>query len=135
VLHGPRCSAFKPTSSTSEWTFWGANWIRTLESIPPYWESSQQMLSTKKSASQKGPPNADDTSPLLHAEPNYKPCNRAPGRQYPRVISLESDDIVNAIKKKGGVVEYSSSTTKAMVHQKENEIKGTRPFSISRQIS
>lgn len=83
-----------------------ANWVRTLQSIPPYWESQRQAL-----YAEIGDPNTQlemlhEVSPLFHADKITKPLIVLQGKNDPRVIKPESDEIVEAIKRKGGVVEY-----------------------------
>jgi dipeptidyl aminopeptidase/acylaminoacyl peptidase len=82
------------------------NWIRTLESIPPYWEASRKAL-----YQEIGDPVADRefllaTSPLFHAKEIRKPMIVIQGANDPRVIKAESDDIVAAVQKNGVPVEY-----------------------------
>ena len=102
-----------------------ANWIRTLESIPPYWESSRKALYKEIGDPQKDRQMLMDASPLLHAGQITKPLIVLQGANDPRVIKPESDDIVNAIKKKGGVVEYVVFDNEGHgFTKKENEIKG-----------
>ena len=102
-----------------------ANWIRTLESIPPYWESSRKALYKEIGDPQKDRQMLMDASPLLHADQITKPLIVLQGANDPRVIKPESDDIVNAIKKKGGVVEYVVFDNEGHgFTKKENEIKG-----------
>ena len=47
-----------------------------------------------------------EISPLFHADKITKPLIVLQGANDPRVIKPESDEIVEAIKKKKGVVEY-----------------------------
>ncbi|KAA9332139.1 prolyl oligopeptidase family serine peptidase [Hymenobacter busanensis] len=83
-----------------------SNWVRTLQSIPPYWESFRQAL-----YQEIGNPDTDmerlkATSPLFHADKIERPLLVIQGENDPRVIKPESDDMVAAIKNKGGTVEY-----------------------------
>lgn len=83
-----------------------ANWVRTLESIPPYWESFREAL-----YKEIGDPSRDGEmlraiSPLFHAGRITKPLLVLQGANDPRVIKPESDDIVAAVKKNGVPVEY-----------------------------
>lgn len=83
-----------------------ANWIRTLESIPPYWESFR--LSLYKEIGDPGSERKklEETSPLFAADKIQKPLIVLQGANDPRVIKPESDDIVAAVKKNGVPVEY-----------------------------
>jgi len=83
-----------------------ANWIRTLESIPAWWEAQRTALYTEM-----GDPVADrkmlaEVSPLLHADLIKKPLIVLQGANDPRVLKVESDEIVAAVKKNGVAVEY-----------------------------
>jgi dipeptidyl aminopeptidase/acylaminoacyl peptidase len=83
-----------------------SNWVRTLQSIPPYWESFRKSLYREI-----GDPNTDlenlkAISPLFHADKITKPLIVLQGVNDPRVIKPESDEIVENIKKRNGVVEY-----------------------------
>jgi dipeptidyl aminopeptidase/acylaminoacyl peptidase len=83
------------------------NWIRTLRSIPPWWESVKEALYTEM-----GDPNTADSvrhyniSPLFHADQVENPVMVLQGAQDPRVLQVESDEMVAAIKEKGVPVEY-----------------------------
>ncbi|MGB5928695.1 MAG: alpha/beta fold hydrolase, partial [Cyclobacteriaceae bacterium] len=83
------------------------NWLRTLKSIPPWWESFKTAL-----YEEMGDPNTADSvrlkaiSPLYHPENISKPLMVLQGSQDPRVLKVESDEIVEAVKAKGVPVEY-----------------------------
>jgi dipeptidyl aminopeptidase/acylaminoacyl peptidase len=118
--------AFKPEEFAVGVDLFGvANWIRTLESIPPYWESARKGLYKEIGDPVKDRQFLMDTSPLFHADKITKPLIVLQGANDPRVIKPESDDIVAAIKKKGGVVEYVVFPNEGHgFTKKENEIKG-----------
>jgi dipeptidyl aminopeptidase/acylaminoacyl peptidase len=118
--------AFKPEEFKVGVDLFGvANWIRTLESVPPYWESFRKALYKEIGDPVKDRQFLMDTSPLFHADQITKPLIVLQGKNDPRVIKPESDDIVNAIKKKGGVVEYVVFDNEGHgFTKKENEIKG-----------
>ena len=83
-----------------------ANWVRTLESIPPWWEAQRKAL-----YDEMGDPKADrqmlhDVSPVFHGDKIRKPLMVMQGANDPRVLKAESDDIVAAVKKTGAPVEY-----------------------------
>ncbi|AFL82485.1 dipeptidyl aminopeptidase/acylaminoacyl peptidase [Aequorivita sublithincola DSM 14238] len=83
------------------------NWMRTLKSIPPWWESFKDAL-----YQEMGNPNTADSvrlkqiSPLFHTENVTKPLMVLQGAQDPRVLKIESDEIVEGVKKNGVPVEY-----------------------------
>ena len=99
--------AFKPEEFAVGVDLFGvSNWVRTLQSIPPYWESFRKSL-----YKEIGDPNTDlenlrAISPLFHADKIVKPLIVLQGANDPRVIKPESDEIVENIKKRHGVVEY-----------------------------
>lgn len=103
-----------------------ANWLRTLREVPPYWESFRKAL-----YEEIGDPNTADTvrlkqfSPLLHAGNIKKPLMVLQGTNDPRVLQVESDEIVAAVKKNGVPVEYKVFPDEGHGFvKKENEIKG-----------
>jgi dipeptidyl aminopeptidase/acylaminoacyl peptidase len=83
-----------------------SNWVRTLQNIPPWWESFKEAL-----YAEMGNPETDleylrRISPLFHADNIQKPLMVLQGANDPRVLKIESDEIVEAVKKKGIPVEY-----------------------------
>src|SRR5439155_216643 len=84
-----------------------SNWVRTLRSIPAWWESFRKAL-----YSEMGDPNGADSvrlyriSPLFHADQIRKPLLVLQGANDPRVLKVESDQIVEAVRHRGGVAEY-----------------------------
>jgi len=83
-----------------------SNWVRTLQSIPPYWESFRKSLYKELGDPNKDLDNLRAISPLFHADKIVKPLIVLQGANDPRVIKPESDEIVDNIKKRNGVVEY-----------------------------
>ncbi|WP_228235638.1 S9 family peptidase [Allomuricauda sp. M10] len=83
------------------------NWIRTLKSIPPWWESFKDAL-----YKELGDPYSADSvrlkqiSPLFHTDKVTKPLIVLQGSQDPRVLQAESDEIVAGVRKNGAPVEY-----------------------------
>jgi dipeptidyl aminopeptidase/acylaminoacyl peptidase len=99
--------AFKPEEFAVGVNIFGvSNWVRTLQSIPPYWESFRKALYKEIGDPSTQLEHLRETSPLFHADKITKPLLVIQGANDPRVIKPESDDIVEAVKKKGGVVEY-----------------------------
>jgi dipeptidyl aminopeptidase/acylaminoacyl peptidase len=84
-----------------------ANWIRTLRSIPPYWESFKKAL-----YDEMGDPNTADSvrlkniSPLFNYQKIKKPLLVFQGMNDVRVLPVESDEIVAGVKKNNVPVEY-----------------------------
>ena len=82
------------------------NWVRTLKSIPPWWESFREAL-----YDEMGDPSVDSErhhriSPLFHAKNIVKPMLVVQGANDPRVLQVESDELVAAVKANGVPVEY-----------------------------
>jgi dipeptidyl aminopeptidase/acylaminoacyl peptidase len=68
-----------------------------------------------------------EISPLFHADKITKPLIVLQGANDPRVIKPESDEIVDAIKKKKGVVEYVVFDNEGHgFTKKANEIRGNK---------
>lgn len=99
--------AFKPDEFKVGVDIFGvSNWLRTLESIPPYWESFREALYQEIGNPQTQRDFLVETSPLFHADKITKPLIVLQGKNDPRVILAESDEIVAAVKKNGVPVEY-----------------------------
>jgi len=83
------------------------NWLRTLKSIPPWWGSFRDAL-----FQEMGNPHTDDSirlyniSPLFHAHQVKNPIMVLQGANDPRVLQIESDEIVEAVRKNDVYVEY-----------------------------
>ncbi len=99
--------AFRPEAFKVGVDIFGvSNWLRTLESIPPYWESVRKAIYDEIG----DPVNDIDilvaTSPLFHAKEIRKPLMVIQGANDPRVVKAESDEIVEAVRKHDVPVEY-----------------------------
>jgi dipeptidyl aminopeptidase/acylaminoacyl peptidase len=82
------------------------NWVRTLESIPPWWSSERDALYAELGDPNKDKERLRSISPLFHADKIKKPLLVVQGANDPRVLKVESDEIVAAAKKNGAPVEY-----------------------------
>jgi dipeptidyl aminopeptidase/acylaminoacyl peptidase len=104
-----------------------SNWVRTLKDIPPWWESFKEAL-----YKELGNPETDEEylysiSPLFHAENISKPLMVLQGANDPRVLKVESDEIVEKVKKNGIPVEYILFEDEGHGFvKKENIIKGNK---------
>lgn len=105
------------------------NWVRTLESIPPWWGSFRDAL-----YDEMGDPATDierlrRISPLFHAENIVKPMLVIQGANDPRVLQVESDELVAAARENGATVEYVLFPDEGHGFQKrENRITASEAF-------
>jgi dipeptidyl aminopeptidase/acylaminoacyl peptidase len=83
-----------------------ANWIRTLESMPTWWEAQRTALYAELGDPVKDRQMLESVSPLLHADLIRRPLLVLQGANDPRVLKVESDEIVAAVKKNGVTSEY-----------------------------
>ncbi len=102
------------------------NWLRTLKSIPPWWESFKEALYLEM-----GDPNTADStrlydiSPVFHGDKVKNPVMVLQGATDPRVLQVESDEMVDAIKKNNVPVEYVLFEDEGHGFvKKENQIEG-----------
>tara|TARA_B100001769_G_scaffold173160_1_gene136518 strand:- start:984 stop:2888 length:1905 start_codon:yes stop_codon:yes gene_type:complete len=104
------------------------NWIRTLKSIPTFWEASRKAL-----YDELGDPYTSDSirlkkiSPLFHADKVINPVMVLQGANDPRVLQIESDEIVEELIKNDIPVEYVVFEDEGHgFRKKENQIEGYR---------
>lgn len=99
--------AFVPTEFAVGVDVFGVtNWVRTLESIPPWWGAQRASL-----YAELGDPATDldrltAISPLFHARNIVRPLFVIQGKNDPRVLQVESDELVAAARANGGPVDY-----------------------------
>jgi len=118
---------FEPDAFDVGVNFFGVtNWLRTLKSIPPYWESFRKAL-----YDELGDPFTEDSvalynkSPLFFADKVTKPLMVLQGSNDPRVLQVESDEIIEKVEANGVPVEYVLFPDEGHgFMKKENEIKG-----------
>jgi protease II len=108
------------------------NWIRTLKSTPPDWESYRKAI-----YAEFGDPYSKDSvqlyriSPLFHADQVRNPVLVLQGANDPRVLKVESDEIVAAIRKNNVPVEYIIFPDEGHGFVKKNNlIKGTEQILV-----
>jgi dipeptidyl aminopeptidase/acylaminoacyl peptidase len=102
-----------------------SNWVRTLESIPKWWEAQRLALYTEIGHPERDREMLTAVSPLFHADKVKRPLMVLQGANDPRVIKPESDDIVAAVKKNGVPVEYVVFADEGHgFAKKKNQIEG-----------
>jgi dipeptidyl aminopeptidase/acylaminoacyl peptidase len=105
------------------------NWVRTLSSIPPWWESFKEAL-----YDEMGDPATDaerhrKISPLFHTKNIRVPLLVVQGANDPRVLQVESDEIVAAVKANDVPVEYVLFPDEGHGFTKrENRIKASNAY-------
>lgn len=99
--------AFHPEAFEAGVNIFGVtNWVRTLESIPAWWGAQRDAL-----YDEMGDPATDAErhrriSPLFHAGNIRRPMLVVQGANDPRVLQVESDELVAAVRENGVPVEY-----------------------------
>lgn len=119
--------AFKPDEFKVGVNLFGVtNWVRTLKSIPPHWEAGRKAL-----YAELGDPTTADSvrlyniSPVFHGSKVRNPVMVLQGANDIRVLQVESDEMVAAIKANNVPVEYVIFPDEGHgFRKKENQIKG-----------
>lgn len=83
-----------------------SNLFTFMKTIPPYWEPYLQMMYEMVGNPEKDSLQMAQTSPVLNAGKIKTPLFIAQGANDPRVNKAESDQMVEALKARGIVVEY-----------------------------
>ncbi len=108
-----------------------SNWVRTLESIPSWWEYYRKALYREMGDPARDREYLVKISPLFHADKIVRPLMVLQGANDPRVLKVESDEIVEAAKKNGVEVEYLVFEDEGHgFMKKENQIEGYRAIRL-----
>ncbi len=105
------------------------NWVRTLTNIPPWWGSFKEAL-----YDEMGDPATDgerhrSISPLFHAKNIRAPLLVVQGANDPRVLQVESDEIIAAVRENGVAVDYVLFPDEGHGFTKrENKIKASNAY-------
>ncbi len=83
-----------------------SNLFTFMGTIPPYWKPYLEMLYEMVGHPEKDKELLASASPALHADKIKTPLFIAQGAKDPRVNKAESDQMVEALKKRGVTVEY-----------------------------
>lgn len=120
--------AFTPEEFAAGVNIFGVtNWLRTLKSIPPWWASFRDALYAEMGDPLKDSVMLYNKSPLFHAKNITKPFIVLQGSNDPRVLKIESDEIVAAAKANNVPVEYVVFPDEGHgFMKKENNIKSSQ---------
>ena len=77
-----------------------------MKTIPPYWKPFLEMMTEMVGDAEKDKAQLTLTSPALNADKIKTPLFVAQGAKDPRVVKAESDQMVEALKKRGIDVDY-----------------------------
>jgi len=83
-----------------------SNLFTFMKTIPPYWKTELEKLYEMVGDPEKDKEQMTKTSPALNADKFKTPLFIAQGAQDPRVNKAESDQVVEALKKRGIDVPY-----------------------------
>ena len=99
--------AFAPEAFDAGINIFGVmNWVRTLESMPVWWGAQRDALFDELGNPAEERERLESISPLFHAENIVRPLLVVQGANDPRVLQVESDEIVEKVKANGVPVEY-----------------------------
>jgi dipeptidyl aminopeptidase/acylaminoacyl peptidase len=120
--------AFRPEAFAVGVDIFGvANWLRTLKNTPPWWGSFRAALFAELGDPDKDEEYLKKISPLFHASEIRRPLLVLQGANDARVLKVESDEMVAAVKKNNVPVEYIVFDDEGHGFvKKQNEIKGYR---------
>lgn len=83
-----------------------SNLFTFMQTIPPYWRPLLEMMYEQVGHPEHDADQLAATSPALHADKIKVPLFVAQGANDPRVNKAESDQMVEALRQRGVVVEY-----------------------------
>jgi|CXWL01.1.fsa_nt_gi dipeptidyl aminopeptidase/acylaminoacyl peptidase len=99
--------AFQPDAFNVGINLFGVtNWTRTLTSVPPWWAAQRQSLFDELGDPATDTERLNRISPLFHASNITKPLLVVQGANDPRVLQVESDELVAAVRANNVPVEY-----------------------------
>ena len=99
-----------------------ANLFTFMKTIPPYWKPFLDMFHEMVGDPEKDKELFSGESPVMHADKIKTPLFIAQGAQDPRVNKAESDQMVEALRKRGVDVEYMVKDNEGHgFHNEENK--------------
>ncbi len=118
--------AFRPREFNVGVDIFGVtNWVRTLKSIPAWWEAGRKSLYQELGDPATQEDYLRTISPLFHAKNIVKPMIVLQGANDPRVLQVESDEMVAGVRANGVPVEYVVFPDEGHgFRKKENQISG-----------
>src|SRR3546814_17176398 len=100
--------AFRPDAFAAGIDIYGvSNWPRLLANTPSWWEDLRRLLFTEVGDPEKDADYLRKISPVFHAQNIKKPLLVLQGANDPRVLPVESEDIVAKVKANGVPVDYN----------------------------
>jgi dipeptidyl aminopeptidase/acylaminoacyl peptidase len=100
---------FRPDAFAAGIDLYGvSNWVRLLPNTPPWWEDLRRLLASEMGdwTTPEGMAYLKDISPAFHADKIKRPLLVLQGANDPRVLPVESEDMVAKLKANGVPVEY-----------------------------
>ena len=99
-----------------------SNLFTFMQTIPPYWTLEIEKMQAMIGAPERDKARLTATSPAPHAERIKTPIFIAQGARDPRVNRAESDQMVEALKKRGVEVQYMVKDNEGHgFHNEENQ--------------
>jgi dipeptidyl aminopeptidase/acylaminoacyl peptidase/phosphohistidine phosphatase SixA len=99
--------AFEPEAFAVGINLFGVtNWVRTLSSMPEWWGDERDALFAELGNPETDKERLYRISPLFHAENIVRPLLVVQGANDPRVLKVESDELVANVRANGVPVEY-----------------------------
>ena len=99
--------AFRPEAFAAGVNLYGvSNWARLLPNTPPWWDDLRRLLKSEMGDWETEDAYLRDISPVFHAERIVRPLLVLQGANDPRVLPVESEDIVARVRANGTPVEY-----------------------------
>jgi dipeptidyl aminopeptidase/acylaminoacyl peptidase len=98
---------FRPKEFAAGVDFYGpSDWLRLLSAMPPDWGSTRDAMYKEMGHPEKDAERLRRISPLFHAHRIERPLLVFQGVNDRTVLKTQSDEIVEAVRKKGVPVEY-----------------------------
>jgi dipeptidyl aminopeptidase/acylaminoacyl peptidase len=99
--------AFEPEVFAAGIDIFGVtNWVRTLQNMPPWWEAVKESLYDEMGDPATDADRLRRISPLFHTDKIAKPLLVVQGAKDPRVLPVESEELVAALRARNVPVEY-----------------------------